>query len=227
MGGTQAQSGPLGAQFEITQIPVVGMRGDDDFFTRDQMGVSLLQTACPSACAASPLRWGAQSERTAGPVPAVPRTSLIPQTAGELPKPSSLCARSTGLAAATVVLRLALPNASNYKPSVGAMCTRRARKVQPSPAEPFTPPLLLLLPPTRRSSLPTSPGPPAALRSTGCSAVPPDRGRGMKILIRNLSPSRTHCQERANTSAPASSITWCLSQCARIPPPTPKETSNM
>lgn len=58
--------------------------------------------------------------------------------------------------------------------------------------------------PTRCSSLPTSPGPPAALHTSGCSAVPPNRGRGMKILIKNLSPSRTHCQEEGKHLCPHS-----------------------
>lgn len=58
--------------------------------------------------------------------------------------------------------------------------------------------------PTRRSSPPTSPSPPAALHTTRCSAVPPNRGRGMKILIKNLSPSRTYCQEEGKHLCPHS-----------------------
>lgn len=91
----------------------------------------------------SPPRWGAQPERTAGPAPALPRTSLIPQTTRELPKsaPRLLILQPPRLCCVWPQLAPGAAPSSNYAPSAGAMCTRRAPKVQPSPAEPFTPPL--------------------------------------------------------------------------------------
>lgn len=78
----------------------------------------------------------------------------------------------------------------------------RSGPLQPSPSRLPPPQPLPRL--TLRSLLPTSLGPRAALHTTGCSVVPPNRGRGMKILIKNLSPSRTHCQEEGKHLCPYS-----------------------
>lgn len=157
--------------------PLAGMRGDDDFFTRGQMCLSLLQTACPPAPPAPP-HSGAQPQRTAGLAPALPHTSLIPQTAGESPQTlAPVRAPSARLAAAPVVLCLApartrrSARSSNYAPSAGAMCPRLAPEVRPSPAEPFTPPLLAT--PFRAPLGAPLPPPPPALqpRSTPPAAA--------------------------------------------------------
>lgn len=91
---------------------------------------------------------------------------------------------------------------SNYEGSAGALCTRPASEVRPPPppAEPFTPPFLLVLSraPLGAPLSHTSPGgphPPAPSHTNRYSAVPPNRGRRMKIVIKNLSSPRTHCQE--------------------------------
>lgn len=84
--------------------------------------------------------------------------------------------------------------------------------------------------PSEPSSAPFSPHPPrppAALHSTRCCAVPPNRGRGMKILIKNLSPSRTYCQEKGKHLCPHPQHYLVPVQDTQTPPPAPKETSKM
>lgn len=143
---------------------------------------------------------------------ALPLTSLIPQTAGESPKPSRT--------SAPPLLVLQPPRLCCVWPPLAPGALRRPVITRPRPAPcapgwhprsgPLQPspsrlPASQALPrPTRRSSPSTSPSPPAALHSTGCSAVPPNRGRGMKILIKNLSPSRTYCQEEGKHLYPHS-----------------------
>lgn len=129
----------------------------------------------------------------------------LPQTLAHVRAPSA-CA-----AAATVVLCLAPARTRRSAPSSTkrprpAPCAPgwhpRSGPLQPSPSRlPSSHPLPR---PTRRSSPSTSPSPPAELHTTGCSAVPPNRGRGMKILIKNLSPSRTYCQEEGKHLCPHS-----------------------
>lgn len=168
---TAHSRGPLGAQFEIPQIPVAGMRGDDDFFTRGQMCLSLLHRppACPPARAAvaPALQRAIRARCGAGALSPSQftdcRKPLIPK-----PSPKSAPLRSSrSRQGCTESGPMGAAPSSNYAPWVGAMCTRWAPQVRPfSPAgalhasSPSPQPLPL---PTRRSSLPSpSLGPPVA-----------------------------------------------------------------
>lgn len=117
---------------------------------------------------------------------------------------------------------------SNYARLVGAMCTRlhpRSGPLQPSPshlrrANPC-------LRPTRRPAWPTSLGPPAAPHTARSGSIPSDRRRGMKILIKNLSPSRTHCQQEGKHLCSTRSVAWYWPSPHGHHPHPQKETSKM
>lgn len=138
-------------QFEIPQIPVAGMRGQDDFFTRGQMCLSLFQIVRPRR------RQRRRGERRAIPAHCRSRPRLLaPKWLGlNAPEPwepspfarEALCwsRRRHRRAQVWPQLSLAAAPSSNYEGSTGAERTRPASEVRPPPAEPFTPPVLLVL----------------------------------------------------------------------------------
>lgn len=79
--------------------------------------------------------------------------------------------------------------------------------------------------PTRRPSLPHlswRPPPQAPSHTNRYSAVPPNRGRRMKIVIKNLSSPRTHCQEAKHRCFHPQCYLVFVPVCTDVTP-TPKE----
>lgn len=115
-------------------------------------------------------------------------------------RPLSRCRSHRRRARAWPQMFPAAAPSSNYEGSTGAECARPASEVRPPPAEPFTPPLFLALSgaplgaplsPTHTPLLVHPTHPQTSRHTTRYSVVPPNRGRRMKILIKNLSSSMT------------------------------------
>lgn len=177
-GEPRANRGASWSAVEIPQIPAAGMPGDD-FFTRGQMCLSLLQTSRPrrrrprvKALHSSALRgWRPLSSYFADPTQTAGKSSPNPR-----PSPRPLCGSCSrhGCAKSGPSSRpRALRRPVITRPGTAPMAPgghSRSGLLQPSPSLLSSPQLLPRLP--RHSSLPTSRGVSAELRATGCNVRP-------------------------------------------------------
>lgn len=216
---------------EIPQTPVAGMPGDD-FFTRGQMCLSLLQTSRPRR--RRPRATALHSGRTAGLAPALLelRGSHTPpgSSPDPCPSPRPLCLSCSrhGCAKSGPSSRPALRRPVILRPGTAPTAPgghSRSGLLQPSPSLPSSPQLLPRLPHTLLSPPPPvfqpCSAPPAATLSRQTAS------KRMKILIKNLSPSRTQCQKEGQHLCPHSQRYLVLVPAYTNSTPTPKETSKM